>query len=166
MKPKSNLTALPELFGNMMPVEVPEMDPNDGIIKGYFTKKKIGQLSEVQRMKAEIAEFDERAVKANSNKLMMALMFGRDYELMVAKNEADKAEAESKKLRAEAERETLKLNHIEHQAKINGDLLKNEEQSIKNDILKIERRELFAVSNLKLKDMGISDDWTYENRDR
>ena len=164
MKPSNNTPALPEMFGHMAPREIPEMDINDGIIRNYFLKKKTGQLTEVQRMRAEIAEYNEREVKANSNKLMEALMFGRVFEVRVAQAEADKAEAFARKLRAEAEGETLKMNHIEHQARINTILLQNENQSIKNDISKIERKEAMELLKIKLRDWGVNNDWTYEDR--
>ena len=151
MKPNKNpLPALPTMFGNLAPIELPELDMSKGLVSNYFQKRKIRQAAEAYKSRAEIAEYQEREVTANAGRLMTALMFGRDYELRIVENEAKK--------------DMFKLEGYHKQEIIRSQVLKNEEQSIKNNILKIELKDVNLNFKQKLKDLGVSDD--YEDEDR
>lgn len=137
---RSSLPALPQMFGNLAPLDIPEMDFSKGMVANYFHKKKLKQVTESKKMRAEIAEYEEREVNANANRLTRALMFGREYELLVAQNESAK--------------KMLILNEYEKQEIVRGYVLKNEEQTIKNNILRKEEKDLDFTLNMKYKDMG------------
>jgi hypothetical protein len=142
------LPAMPSMFGNLAPVVLPEMDYSKGLIPNFFQKRRLKQAAEASKYRAEVAEYQEREVAANANRLMTALTFGEKF-----KDQMDEID-HGKNMR--------KLEEYEKQEIVRGIVLKNEEQTLKNDILRKEAKDLDFSLKLKYKDTG----YDYENEDR
>jgi hypothetical protein len=61
-------------------------------------------------------------------------------------------------------KDMLTLDKYHKQEIVRGQVLKNEEQTIKNDILKLERKDANVNFKQKLKDLGVNDDDEDEDR--
>lgn len=150
MNPKDNFPALPTMFEKLAPTDLPNLDYNEGLIGGWRHKKKIKNIAESEKYQAEISDARLRQVENNAKMMKSAIMFSKQIQVEMA--------------RYDAEMETMKLNFILKQEITREQMLRNEGLAIKNDILKVERSEARLSYKMKLKDLGVSDDW--ENEDR
>ncbi len=129
---KRDLPALPTMFGNLTPVDMPDVDFSRGLIPNYFQKRRLKQSSEMQKYKAEAAEAQAREVAANANRMMEAMMFGPRFR--DAMDELD-SKKQMRRLDVMLKQEQLR------------------EQMLKNVILDMECKDLKATNTIKWKDM-------------
>jgi hypothetical protein len=149
MKKGNNpLPALPTVLGNLAPMELPEPDFGRGLIPNFLQKRKHKQMAEISKYRAEISEAQLREVKANGERIMEVMTYGRRYEVAVAELEHTKT--------------MFKLEEYEKQEIVRGYALKNEEQTIKNSMLRKEEKDLDFSLKMKYKDAG----YDSENEDR
>lgn len=134
------MPALPGMFGDLSPVELPPIDFERGLIPNYFQKRKLRQAAEMQKHRADLSEHRDREVGANAHRMMTALTFGASFRDIMD-------EFDHKK-------EIRTLERYEKQEIVRGLVLKNEEQHKKNLILDLEYKDLKATNTTKWKDMG------------
>ena len=142
MKKGSNpLPALPTVLGNLAPMQLPEPEFERGLIPNFFQKRKHKQMAEISKYRAEISEAQLREVKANADRIMEVMTYGRRYEVAVAELEHTKT--------------MFKLEEYHKQEIVR-------EQALKNRILEMEGNDLEASLKVKHRDMG----YDSENEDR
>lgn len=82
-----DLAALPEMFESAMPISIPPMEYQEGIIPifgNWLHKKKVRQMKEVAEMEAEIEDANTRRSNAVMDRMISLITFGQRYEMTVA----------------------------------------------------------------------------------
>jgi len=122
----------PELLANAMPVPVPQMEWQTGLVKDFFHNWKLLRVERATQREANIAENKNRLVRANLGTIMEITTFSGKLEL------------EFKRISTEKER--LEVN-------LNMDKSKLIEQQLKNMLLQGEVKLTEIELKIKMKEM-------------
>jgi len=88
--PSPVMPMFPDLLANAMPVPVPQMDWQTGILKDFFHNWKLLRVERATAREANIAEGKNRLVKANLNTIMEITTFSGKLELEFKRINTDK----------------------------------------------------------------------------
>ncbi len=130
---KTNFLSLlpPQYLSNIVPPVIPSVTYEMGLIGGWFHKKKVGQIAEVKRLEAEMAESTYREVKAKLGTVQEVLTFSAKTELVFKEvkhrekmMEYEEKESESRIVNIQLDNQ-LKLGQVDEQ-KLKNQMLEGE----------------------------------------
>lgn len=115
---------MPEIMASAMPVPIPQMDWNRGIIPNFFHNIKLGQFEKATSREASIAGSKNRMVRANLDTIKQIMTFSTEvgHVFEEAKHNSKRREHEAKMW--DLEEQTSQAGLIEQQIK--NVLLQNE----------------------------------------
>jgi len=102
----------PEIFANAMPVPVPQMDWNNGIIKNIFHNLKLGQIEKSTVREANISENKNRMVRANLDTIKALMTFSAETQMCFKRLEHEKDMMGIEKDKAQAELIQVQLKNM------------------------------------------------------
>lgn len=106
------LPLVPDLLANAMPVPVPQMQWESGIIQDFFHNWKLKRIERATDREATIAENKNRHVKANLDTVHEIVTFSKKLEVTLRKYSHDITMMDITEQRAQAELIQVQLKNI------------------------------------------------------
>ena len=97
---------------NAMPVPVPQMDWNNGIMKNIFHNLKLGQIEKSTVREANISENKNRMVRANLDTIKALMTFSAETQMCFKRLEHEKDMMGIEKDKAQAELIQVQLKNM------------------------------------------------------